>query len=64
MKLNDIGDLQLINSETESSEKFYNFRPATFFDFALFCCKGSSTLTVDILNNNKSIRKSKETSEN
>ena len=63
MKLNDIENLQLTNSERQSSRKFCNFRAGTFFDFALLCCKGSSTLTADVLNNNnKSIRKSKETS--
>ena len=64
MKLNDIGDLLLINSKTESSRKTFNFWPATFFDFALLCCKGSKALTTDILNNNENIRKSKETSAN
>ena len=63
MKLNDIQDLQLINCE-EGSRKLFSFRPATFFDFALLRCKGSSALTTYILNNNKTIRKSKETSEN
>ena len=61
MKLNDMGDLQ--KESSESSRKIFNFRPATFFDFALLRCKGSNALTTDTLNNNnnKSIRKSKET---
>ena len=61
MKLNDIGDLQFVKSERESSRKFCNFRPATFFDFALSCCKGSKALTADILSNNKNTGESKET---
>ena len=54
----------MINSKTESTRKIFNLWPATFFDFALLCCKGSSALTTDILHNNKNIQKSNETSAN